>query len=405
MATICIIGGGAAGFFAALAAAETNPSASIIIFEAGKRTLEKVAISGGGRCNVTHHCFDVREFVKAYPRGAKELLSPFSKFQAKDTVDWFLAHGVQLKTEEDGRMFPTTDSSATIVNCLEQAANTAHIRVETETKVTAITRDDAGFSLQIKDQPAIFADRVLIASGSAKTGYEIAKSLGHTIVEPVPSLFTFKISDPRSAGLEGVSVPSAKLVLKCPGGKTFSEEGPLLITHWGLSGPAVLKLSAWAARELYQCNYKAPLQVNWLGISTNDVLAQLQNEKTASPRRQITSYSLFALPKRLWTSLLRYIRCDEELKWADISNKLLLQFAEELTAGKFMAQGKGAFKDEFVTCGGVLLREVDFRTMESKLVPGLHFAGEVLDIDALTGGFNFQAAWTTGWIAGREIGK
>lgn len=402
---IAVVGGGAAGYFGALAAAAAKPALSIVILEAGSQTLSKVTVSGGGRCNVTHHCFEIDALLSAYPRGAKELRSAYSRFQPRDTVDWFSRHGVQLKTEADGRTFPTTDSSQTIVDCLERAARDSGISVRKKTKVNAINRQDQIFELRCSTGETFRANQVLLASGGARAGFKFAEELGHSILPPVPSLFTFNIKDPRLEGLAGVSASHAALSLSVGSGKPFNSEGPLLITHWGLSGPAVLKLSAWAARELAGANYSANLNVNWLNSSTDDALRDLLQLKLDQPRKILRHVAPAGIVKRLWEQLLSYLEISPQLNWADISKKDCERLAHELTAGRFKVQGKGVFKEEFVTCGGVSLAEVDFRTLQSKLVPGLFFAGEVLDIDGLTGGYNFQAAWTTAYIAGSEMAR
>lgn len=401
---ISIIGGGAAGFFAALAASENNPKARITIFEAGRRTLEKVAISGGGRCNVTNSCFEIKEFVKAYPRGAKELLSPFSRFQAKDTVAWFRNHGVTLKAEADGRMFPTTNDSATVVNCLTKAADEQGVSVSTKCKVTGIKQVAGRFQLEVTGSKdfTFESDKVVITTGGTRGGFSLAKSLGHTIIEPVPSLFTFEIKDKELTQLSGVSIENAEITLSFPTAKSFYECGPLLITHWGLSGPAVLRLSAWAARELFASNYKAEIAINWISKKRDQAVKDLLVVKEETPRQTVSGSSNFLLPWRLWQLLVRAAGVSESAKWAEISKAALEQLADRLTNFKLKVMGKGVFKEEFVTCGGIKLSEVDFRTMQSKICSGLYFAGEVLDIDAITGGYNFQAAWTTGWIAGKS---
>ena len=402
--SISIVGGGAAGFFAALAATEEELPNQVTIFEAGRRTLEKVAISGGGRCNVTNNCFDIREFVKAYPRGAKELLSPFSRFQARDTVEWFKSHGVNLKAEGDGRMFPTTDDSATIVNCLTKVSDRLGVDIRTNCKVTRIERVEGMFRLNLEGSKnfTVDSDKVILTTGGTKGGFSLAKSLGHTIIDPVPSLFTFEIKDTELTQLSGISVNNAELTLSFPKAKSFHEIGPLLITHWGLSGPAVLRLSAWAARELFSRNYNADITINWISQNQDQTVKNLWRVKNDFPRQVLMGSSVFQLPKRLWQLIVKRAGIGEIEKWAEISKSTLEELSHLLTNFKLKVIGKGVFKEEFVTCGGVKLAEVDFRTMESKICPGLYFAGEILDVDAITGGYNFQAAWTTGWIAGKS---
>lgn len=405
---IAVIGGGAAGYFGAIACAERNRDASVTIYESTHDPLDKVRISGGGRCNVTHHCFDPAELVKGYPRGHRELRGPFSRFQPSDTVAWFRERGVQLKAEEDGRMFPVTDSSSTIIECLTQAATKAGVRCREGARVTRVDRAGASpgkspFILQLYSDETIEADAILLASGNAAIGHEIAASLGHSIVPCVPSLFTFKVSDSRLSELSGISVPNAHLILYVAG-ERFEQAGPLLITHWGLSGPAVLKLSAWGARHLAEARYRAKLTVNWIAGSSSDATKdQLVRMKNEFGRRTIRASGIEPIPRRLWSSLTNFSGIGDDLTWANISREQMETLTQELTRGVYEVAGKGIFKDEFVTCGGVSLKEVDFRTMQSRVCPGLYFAGEILDIDGITGGFNFQSAWTTGFIAGESL--
>jgi predicted Rossmann fold flavoprotein len=399
---IAIIGGGAAGFFAAITAAECNADAEIILIEASPQPLGKVKISGGGRCNVTHACFDPTTLVQFYPRGQKALRGAFSRFQPQDTIDWFTKRGVQLKTEADGRIFPVTDSSQTIIDCLLQAATNAGVKVWTGTTITNITKTSQGFRLSNKTAQSWEVDRLLLATGSNPLGYRWAKQLGHTIEPIVPSLFTFKITDPRLVDLAGISVKTARLHIL--GEKKLTQTGPLLITHWGLSGPAVLKLSAWGARVLHDVGYRSQLVVNWLPEITADQLrSTILAVKEQIPQKAIHSNCPVLLPQRLWVSLLHYCQIEAGSLWAGLSNKKLDRLLQELQKGTFQITGKSAFKEEFVTCGGVKLGEIDFKTMSSKVCPGLYFAGEIIDVDGVTGGFNFQNAWTTGWLAGRSI--
>ncbi|MEO1389871.1 MAG: NAD(P)/FAD-dependent oxidoreductase [Cyanobacteria bacterium J06634_6] len=406
--SVAVIGGGAAGFFGAIAAATANPQARVTLYEAGPQPLAKVRISGGGRCNVTHHCFDPATLVQNYPRGGKALRGAFSRFQPKDTVDWFKRRGVKLKTEADGRMFPVTDDSATIVDCLMGAAQQAGVTIKTRSPVTAVEKNDSIFHLQFRGQSGFVAcDRLLLATGSSPAGLRIAKSLGHTLQDSVPSLFTFNVADKNLHLLSGVAVDPVTVQFKADGlKKPLVQTGPLLITHWGLSGPAVLKLSAWGARLLHTQRYKANVTVNWLTTETQDtVRAHLQRAKADTPKRQIATYSPYpVISKRLWQYLLSRISIDTTLTWANLSKKQLNKLVQELTQGTYEVSGKGSFKDEFVTCGGVTLKEVNFKTMESKRCDGLYLSGEILDIDGVTGGFNFQSAWTTGWLAGQAIG-
>jgi predicted Rossmann fold flavoprotein len=415
---VTVIGGGAAGFFAAITCAERLGAAGeVTIYEATAHPLAKVRISGGGRCNVTHACFDPRTLSQHYPRGGRELLGAFHRWQPRDTVAWFAERGVETKTEEDGRMFPVTDDSATIVGCLTRAAEQARVRVVTSLavrKVEACGRPARGpgeggagpdFWVTMTDGTGFRCERVLIASGGnrASAGFTIAAELGHTIEPLLPSLFTFHLDDPRLIGLSGVALERAAVSVP---GTRLSQAGPLLITHWGLSGPAILKVSAWGARELASRNYEFPLLVNFVPPHTRDtLLRELTALRQQHPRKQITTWSPFPMPQRLWERLVTSSGIAATTQWTGVGNAALGKLAQDLTAGEFKVVGKSLFKDEFVTCGGVRLSEVDFRTMESRLCPGLHFAGEVLDIDGVTGGFNFQAAWTTGWLAGQAMAE
>jgi predicted Rossmann fold flavoprotein len=400
---ILVVGGGAAGFFGAIAAAEAHPDVRVTLLEAGSEPLAKVRISGGGRCNVTHACFDPVELVKHYPRGGRELRGPFSRFQPRDTIAWFEQRGVRLKTEADGRIFPTSDDSATIVHCLQQAAQTAGVRLWTRAPVTRVQAKDASFVLHLKGEQLLTGDRLLLATGSSPQGYRLAASLGHSIIPPVPSLFTFNIPDPTLTALAGVSLTSVRLTLG-EGKQRLEQQGPLLVTHWGISGPAVLKLSAWGARYLHDCGYRTQLQINWLPAWPATELRQwLQEQRQQTPRKQLQSLRPEGLPQRFWTYLLARVGLDSTGRWSDLSNRDLNALLEGLTRSGYLISGKSAFKEEFVTAGGVALREVDFRSLESRLCPGLHFAGELLNIDGVTGGFNFQNAWTTGWLAGQAM--
>ena len=401
---VVVIGGGAAGFFGAIACAKSHPHTQVTLLEASRQPLAKVRISGGGRCNVTHACFDPAGLSQNYPRGAKALRGGFSRFQASHTVDWFAAHGVQLKTEPDGRMFPLTDSSETIVDCLMKAASSTGVAIRTGAAVVAVSRQADAFGISLKSGD-LQCDRLLLATGSSQVGYQIAKSLGHHIEPPVPSLFTFNVVDDRLNDLAGVSVESVRLRLSVDGKNHLEQTGPLLITHWGLSGPAVLKLSAWGARVLHDCHYQANLLINWLPQINPEALRQkLLLVKAEWSRRAIATSCPVDLPRRLWQYLIARVGIGAEDRWAGLSNKTLNQLVQEFTQGCYVIKGKGVFKEEFVTCGGVSLKEVNFKTMESRCCPGLFFAGEILDIDGVTGGFNFQSAWTTAWLAGQAMG-
>ncbi len=402
---IIVTGGGPAGFFAAIRCAELNPNLKVLILEKAKQTLSKVIVSGGGRCNVTHACFDPARLVTFYPRGANELRGAFTRFQPQDAVAWFESRGVKLKTEADGRIFPVTDDSNTIADCLRSAATSAGVEVWEHARLGKVDRNrDGSFQLTVQTLRDVFtrlhAGKLLLATGSDRATLDIAKSLGHTVIDPVPSLFTFNVRDERIKGLEGVSVASVSLKMD-----SLTARGALLITHWGLSGPAVLRLSAWGARELYEKNYRFEMTINWLDeYSFEKALDVLQRNKAwkDNARKKLSSHAAFSqIPLRLWKQLVEFIG---DKNWADVSKDELRKLAKELTTGKFTIHGKGIFKEEFVTCGGVTLKEVDFKTMESRVIKGLFFAGEILDIDGVTGGFNFQASWTTGWIAGNALG-
>jgi predicted Rossmann fold flavoprotein len=409
---VVVIGGGAAGFFGAIHAAQA-PHTCVTLLEAGRQPLAKVRISGGGRCNVTHHCFEPSQLVLNYPRGSKALRGAFSRFQALDVVRWFNTEGVKLKTEADGRMFPVTDDSETIVEALMFAAKKAGVVLRNNVLVQKIERlGDRKFDVILKNGENIICDRLLLATGSSPSGYAIARSLGHELEPPVPSLFTFNIKDSKLHELAGVSVnpASVKLINDASSEKKKSarnqleQSGALLITHWGLSGPAVLKLSAWAARELHDCNYQAKLAVNWIPSLKVEAIKQiLLSAKTEQPKKFISNYCPVDVSLRLWEYLLDKAEVELEKRWADISNKSIQQIVNVLSASEYAIAGKGVFKEEFVTCGGIRLQDVNFQTMESKLCQGLFFAGEVLDIDGVTGGFNFQSAWTTAWIAAQGI--
>ena len=405
---IVVIGGGAAGFFGAIACAKANPQAQVTLLEASRQPLAKVRISGGGRCNVTHACFEPEGLVQNYPRGGKALRGAFTRFQANDTVTWFALHGVPLKTEADGRMFPITNSSETVVNCLMKAAVAAGVELRIGTPVTSVRRlpEAEGFEIILKSQETIKCDRLLLATGSSLVGYKIARELGHEIEPPVPSLFTFNILDQKLRALAGVSVNSVQLRLSGSGKTPLQQTGPLLITHWGLSGPAVLKLSAWGARILYESRYQATLSINWLpDLHQEQVREKILAVKTEWAKKAIALHRGVELPHRLWQYIIARADITIDDRWAELSSKTLNQLVQELTNGEYLISGKGVFKEEFVTCGGVKLKEVNFKTMESRLVPGLYFAGEILDIDGVTGGFNFQSAWTTAYLAGNAMGS
>lgn len=394
---IVIIGGGAAGFFAAITAAENNPGSSVTIVEKGISVLGKVKISGGGRCNLTNAITDPKELIKYYPRGGKALLGPFNTFGSKDTIQWFEHRCVKLKSEPDGRIFPVTDDSQTIVDCFLRSANKANVNILTRTPVTEIHQTPKNKWIITADEKEYPADAVIICSGNSSAIWKLIGELGHKIETPVPSLFTFNINDKRIGGLPGVSVTDAEIKVD---GSKLKSSGPLLITHWGMSGPAVLKLSSWGAREFFNCNYNFNLIINWLPEFNFDILKErLLQIKSQNLNKNIYSFSPLSLPIRLWESLLWNLQLNKESRWNNLSSSDLNRISSELTQGRFSVNGRSTFKEEFVTCGGVNIDEINFKTMESKLHKGLFFAGEVIDIDAVTGGFNFQAAWTTAYIA------
>lgn len=422
---IIIVGGGAAGFFAAIAAAESG--ATVTLLEKSARFLDKVRVSGGGRCNVTHACFEPNEFATRYPRGERALLAPFRKFSARDTVEWFAARGVALKTESDGRMFPVTDNSQTIVDCLMNAAQNAGVKLRLNCTVEAIAKAaDGKFELTIASRGSneaphpgplpvgrgeggdssitkISADKLLLATGGCRAAVagQLAVSLGHQLEPPVPSLFTFQIETPWLRSLAGVSLALAEVTVPAA---QLRERGPLLITHWGLSGPAVLKMSAWGARTLHGLDYRFTLFVNWLPeFSAAQITEEFQARRQAVGARLVVNVPLSPLTARLWEQLVLAAGIARDRRWSALTRSEMHALGQQLTRSEFPVTGKSLNKDEFVTCGGVKLKEVDFKTMESRVCPGLFFAGELLDIDGITGGFNFQAAWTTGFIAGRAL--
>ena len=401
---IIIVGGGAAGFFTAINIVEKNPKLKVAILERGSEVLSKVRISGGGRCNVTHACFEPNELVKFYPRGEKELRGPFHQFCSGDTVEWFSKHGVELKIEDDGRMFPVSNSSQTIIDCFLQATQKLGISVLTGQSVQSIFKKDNCWKIETQNENYI-AEKLILATGSNPKIWEMLQTFGHVIVNPVPSLFTFNIKDARIKELPGVS---AIVSVKVKDTKLTST-GPLLITHWGMSGPAILKLSAWGARILFEKNYQFTIFVNWLNdVDTDDTEKILKDLKQENAKKAVSKKSPFDLPNgqfagaripnRLWESLVLASNIPEETKWADLSKVQLQNLANQLTNSCFEVNGKSTFKEEFVTAGGINLKEINFKTMESKLHENLYFAGEIVNIDAITGGFNFQNAWTSGFI-------
>lgn len=457
---IIVVGGGAAGIFAAIACAEASPGTEVTVLERSPQFLAKVRISGGGRCNVTHACFDAREFATRYPRGGEELIGPLQRFSARATVAWFAARGVPLKTEADGRMFPTTDSSQTIIECLLQAARSAGVRLRVNCGVESVMRASGGFEVTLSKSRAVpqaaspnlrapvlargmgnrdrekaeatsdprkapsapqpspplsggeggdpvgetlFCDRLLLAMGGCRAAAAgpLAVSLGHALVPPVPSLFTFHIEAGWLRALAGVSVERAEVSVP---EAELRERGPVLLTHWGLSGPAVLRLSAWGARKLHALDYKFPLLLNWLPeFTAGKISAAFQARRETQGAKLLINAPLAPLTARLWEALVAASGLARETRWASLTRGQQQQLIQQLTRTELAVTGKSLNKDEFVTCGGVRLAEVNFKTMESRLCPGLYFAGELLDVDGVTGGFNFQAAWTTGWLAGQAM--
>ncbi|MGI4835740.1 MAG: NAD(P)/FAD-dependent oxidoreductase [Janthinobacterium lividum] len=407
---VAVLGGGAAGFFGAITCAEANPTQPVFLLEKSPKLLSKVRVSGGGRCNVTHACESAAQLMQHYPRGSRGLKEAFQQFGVAETVAWFARRGVQLKTEADGRMFPTTDSSETIAQALEGAARQAGVCVVTRAAVERITPLPAGgFELALSGEGAarlgspLRVGQLLVATGgSAKTeAYDWLRALGHSVAAPVPSLFTFNVPASPLRELPGVSVPHARVVLA---GEKLQYEGPLLVTHWGVSGPAVLKLSAWGARRLHELGYHGTALISWVPAHTDETLrAWAQQFRQENGRKQVAAHPQFGLPTRLWRTLTAEAGLGPDARWSEVPAKAQNRLLELLLRTPLQVQGKTTHKDEFVTCGGIPLSEINFQTMESRRMPGLYFAGEVLDIDGITGGFNFQAAWTTGWLAGRGM--
>ena len=400
---LIVIGGGAAGFFCAVNAARMNPQLKVVLLEKSNKLLSKVKVSGGGRCNTTNACTEISDLVKKYPRGEQFLKKAFHRFSTKDTVAWFSARGVELHAEADGRMFPVTNDSQTIINCLLQEADSCKVEVKMQCEVKSIESAADGFKIHTSGDTLIEADFVCVACGGFPKSamFQWLKATGHQIHDPVPSLFTFNIPHHPVTALMGLSVPDASVKIS---GTKLKESGPLLITNWGLSGPVVLRLSAWGARELAEMDYEFNILVNWLG-HTNE--ADLRNEwagyREQYAAQKIANRNPFGLPSRLWVFLLEQSGVTEDTRWAELKSREQNKLIQLLTVFPFSVKGKTTFKEEFVTCGGVVLTEINPQTMESKLVPNLYFAGEVMDVDGITGGFNFQHAWTSGWIAADSI--
>ena len=405
---LVVIGAGAAGFFCAVNAASQSCGPEVILVEKSNKLLSKVRISGGGRCNVTHACFSIAEMIKKYPRGEKFLKKAFHHFFTRDTIAWFEKRNVRLITEADGRMFPETNSSETIIDCLLQEANRSHVQILMNRHIVKIERISTGsqgsyFQLHSGDGGVLEADLVCIACGGYPKleQYTWLTKLGHSIHNPVPSLFTFNVPNNSISALMGISVENVQVKIN---GTKFSQSGPILITHWGFSGPAVLKLSAFAAKELEKVKYDFSISINWLGsYHENSLLEKLRFVRNERGAKKLVNKNPFDLPQRLWEYHLRQCGISVEIRWADLPAKQQNLLAKQLCAQQFEVKGKTTFKEEFVTAGGIDLNEIDPATMESKIIPNLYFAGEILDIDGITGGFNFQHAWTSGWIAAKEI--
>ncbi len=404
--SLIVIGGGAAGFFCAINAAKNNNKLTVILIEKSNKLLSKVKISGGGRCNVTHSCFNIVELSKKYPRGENFLKKAFHWFNVTHTIEWFKTVGVELKTESDGRMFPSSNTSETIINCLLNEANKYGVKILLNTDITNILKLENLFELNFKNtSEKLFADFVCIACGGFPKleQFKWLTQLGHSIETPIPSLFTFNIPNHSITKLMGISVDevSAKII-----GTKFQSKGPILITHWGLSGPAVLKLSAFAARELASKNYQFEININWLNLyNAQNLKDEFIIIRTQYSTQKMYNKNPFKLPNRLWNYLLDFSEISNEIRWCDLTSINQNKLIHNLISQNFKINGKTTFKEEFVTCGGINLNEIDVNTMQSKLIPNLFFAGEILNIDGITGGFNFQNAWTTGWIAAKTIQK
>lgn len=396
---VIIVGGGAAGFFTAINLAEQRPDLKIIILERGASVLQKVKVSGGGRCNVTHACFDPKELTQYYPRGTKELLGPFHQFCCGDTFEWFDKRGIELKIEDDGRVFPVTDSSQTIIDCFLSETNKYGIEVLKSQAVVRLTKEDDLWHVQTKTDDFV-GKQLVMAAGSSPKVWDMLSTAGHTIINPVPSLFTFNIKDPRITDIPGVVAHNVIVKVQ---DSTLESFGPLLITHWGMSAPSILKLSAFGARELAERNYQFKIEVNFTQLTLDEGIDQLKELKKEQAKTTVYKYAQFELPKRLWRKLVLASGIDETIRWADLTKDQLINLSGQLTEATFQVNGKSTFKEEFVTAGGIDLKEVNFKRFESRLHSNLFFAGEILNIDAVTGGFNFQNAWTGGYIIAKAI--
>jgi len=396
------IGGGAAGLFAAITCADQSSNASILVLEQSYQVMSKIKISGGGRCNLTNACFDPKELVKNYPRGNKELLSAFHHFQPSDTMTWFEEHNVALKTEEDGRVFPASNTSQTIFDAIITATRNSRIEIRYNANITKVSKTNNGFSVTLAASEEVNATTIMLATGGSRDGHRLAMNLGHTIVKPVPSLFTFNVPNSSIRDLAGISVQSARVTLP---DLRLDQSGPLLITHWGFSGPAVIKLSAWAARKLSDLKYQTTCHIDWIPqLHEERVRIAINDQRQNISKRAIIHYPLFpSIPKQLWKALVSLSGINDTTRWQNLSKSNSGQLLQRIKHDRYTIDGKTTYKQEFVTCGGITLSEVDFKRMESRLVPGLFFGGEILNIDGITGGFNFQAAWTSGWLAGTAI--
>lgn len=406
---LVVIGGGAAGFFCAVNAARLQPGLQVLLLEKSSKVLSKVKVSGGGRCNVTHACFNITDLLKKYPRGASFLKKAFQHFFTTHTIQWFQDRAVPLKTEADGRMFPASNTSQTVVDCLLSQAAKFNVEVRMNAEVKEIktggSSDANRFILTLANSQTIVADYLCVASGGYQKSaqFEWLAKLGHTVQPPVPSLFTFNIPQNLITQLMGISVENATVKIA---GSKLQQSGPMLITHWGLSGPAILKLSAWAARELEQCNYACNIHVNWVSAYNENTLKEkIQQVRFEIAPQKMINRNPFALPSRLWEYFMQQCGINADCRWADLPAKEQNKLVKILCAQELQVKGKTTFKEEFVTAGGIQLSEIDPNTMQSKLHPHLYFAGEVLDVDGVTGGFNFQNAWTTGWIAANAIAQ
>ncbi|MBC7826764.1 MAG: NAD(P)/FAD-dependent oxidoreductase [Chitinophagaceae bacterium] len=402
---LIVVGGGAAGFFCAVNAARLNPSLRVTLLEKSNKLLSKVKISGGGRCNVTHACFEIADMMKKYPRGTHFLKKTFHQFFTTDTIRWFEERGVSLKTEPDGRMFPVTDTSQTIIDCLMREVNINHVQILMNAEVKAFKQEDGRFRVGLSDLRLLDSDYICIACGGYHKSlmFEWIRVSGHTIEEPVPSLFTFNIPNHPLTRLMGISVADAQVKI-C--GSKLSERGPILITHWGLSGPAVLRLSAWGARELAVSGWQFAIAINWLpGLSEINLKEKFQELRIETASQKIINKNAFDLPQRLWQFLCQQTGIAENMRWGDLPSGIQNLLIRNLLHYELQVNGKTTFKEEFVTAGGIHLNEIDANTMQSKIVPGLFFAGEIMNVDGITGGFNFQHAWTTGWIAANAIAQ